>query len=483
MNTPTPVSALNTLTRPEKSASSKGSANDSGTSFSSALEQQKKTVSESEKPSGSARAPESGTEAPKENVAQRPDSQESKDESQDPGRTARHETSEKDTVSDKRNNDNQTEHDERSDTEGKQLAESEHARSSLDAVVQGLIPQTGEKTSGQPIASDSNPAQATNVIAAEKASRTAIAISDGNTRQAEIKSEKGAQATQSATREILSAVNEAAAGNQNGREIRVTNLQAAMNPAGAAIAGTHNRTGANQLQLLNGRIDAQRLEGARLERVEGTFARSENTSAFLDRVVEARRISGQQLLQNAMHSDIAAANTERATGGSEAVVPGLTMTNSQNTAFSLGSATVSTPVGSAQWGRDFSQQVSSFSQHLKNGLQTIELRLDPPDLGPIRISLSMSDNVAQASFVSPHGAVRHAVEQALPQLQEQLAQAGISLGQTSVGDQHQQGDQASAMPNAKAGSASSADAADTNDAAQPPIAAQRSHNGQVDTFA
>ena len=82
MNTPTPVSALNTLTRPEKSASSKGSANDSGTSFSSALEQQKKTVSESEKPSGTARAPESGTEAPKENVAQRPDSQESKDESQ-----------------------------------------------------------------------------------------------------------------------------------------------------------------------------------------------------------------------------------------------------------------------------------------------------------------------------------------------------------------------------------------------------------------
>src|SRR3546814_884422 len=68
---------------------------------------------------------------------------------------------------------------------------------------------------------------------------------------------------------------------------------------------------------------------------------------------------------------------------------------------------------------------------------TAELRLDPPELGPLRISINLSDNVAHAVFVSPHAAVRQTVENALPQLQQLLAQAGISLGQTSVSDQGQ----------------------------------------------
>src|SRR3546814_225550 len=66
-----------------------------------------------------------------------------------------------------------------------------------------------------------------------------------------------------------------------------------------------------------------------------------------------------------------------------------------------------------------------------------DLRLDPPELGPLRISINLSDNVAHAVFVSPHAAVRQTVENALPQLQQLLAQAGISLGQTSVSDQGQ----------------------------------------------
>ena len=43
--------------------------------------------------------------------------------------------------------------------------------------------------------------------------------------------------------------------------------------------------------------------------------------------------------------------------------------------------------------------------------------------------------MASASFVSAHASVRQAIETALPQLQQALAQAGISLGQTSVGEQ------------------------------------------------
>jgi flagellar hook-length control protein FliK len=99
--------------------------------------------------------------------------------------------------------------------------------------------------------------------------------------------------------------------------------------------------------------------------------------------------------------------------------------------------TVALPLNSPQWGAEFGRQFVSIAQGAANTPHTVEMRLDPPDLGPLRISISLHDNTAQASFVSPHAVVRQTVENALPQLQQALAQAGIALGQASVSDQGQ----------------------------------------------
>ncbi|MBO1111086.1 flagellar hook-length control protein FliK [Bordetella petrii] len=96
---------------------------------------------------------------------------------------------------------------------------------------------------------------------------------------------------------------------------------------------------------------------------------------------------------------------------------------------------VAVPVAATPaWGADLGRQLVVLSHDAARGQQTAELRLDPPDLGPLRVTLSVNDGVATASFVSAHAAVRHAVEAALPQLQQALAQAGLSLGQASVGE-------------------------------------------------
>ncbi|MCD0505978.1 flagellar hook-length control protein FliK, partial [Bordetella petrii] len=96
---------------------------------------------------------------------------------------------------------------------------------------------------------------------------------------------------------------------------------------------------------------------------------------------------------------------------------------------------VATPVAATPaWGADLGRQLVVLSHDARQNLQTAELRLDPPDLGPLRVTLSVNDGVANASFVSAHAAVRHAVEAALPQLQQALAQAGLSLGQANVGE-------------------------------------------------
>lgn len=98
-------------------------------------------------------------------------------------------------------------------------------------------------------------------------------------------------------------------------------------------------------------------------------------------------------------------------------------------------AAVSTPLSNPQWGTDFTRTVFNLSQTNNQGPIVAEMRLDPPDLGPIRITLTVHDNIMQAAFVSPHAVVRQTVENALPQLQQLLAQAGIALGDASVNDQ------------------------------------------------
>ncbi|WP_454673783.1 flagellar hook-length control protein FliK [Achromobacter pestifer] len=147
---------------------------------------------------------------------------------------------------------------------------------------------------------------------------------------------------------------------------------------------------------------------------------------------------------------------------------------------------IATPVGGTHWGTELGQQVVMMSTNARQGMQTAELRLDPPDLGPLRVSLNLSDGVASASFVSAHASVRQAIETAIPQLQQALAQAGISLGQTSVGEQSAQ--QEFAQQNGGNGSQRQsgggsvlADAAGDN--ATSVVVTPRNANALVDTFA
>nr|MDP2191521.1 flagellar hook-length control protein FliK [Rhodoferax sp.] len=110
---------------------------------------------------------------------------------------------------------------------------------------------------------------------------------------------------------------------------------------------------------------------------------------------------------------------------------------SSNTPAAVSTPSLSPEVGSSEWGKALGQQVVQMG---KAGHQVAELQLNPPGLGPLKVTLSMNDNQIQALFVSAHSSVRAAVEAALPQLRATLADSGISLGNTSVsaGSQQQQ---------------------------------------------
>lgn len=96
---------------------------------------------------------------------------------------------------------------------------------------------------------------------------------------------------------------------------------------------------------------------------------------------------------------------------------------------------VATPVHSPNWSADVGQRVVWMA---RNNVQEAQLSVNPPNLGPIEITLSLKDDAATARFFSPHAEVREILEQALPRLREMLAGAGVQLGQSDVGAQSQQ---------------------------------------------
>jgi len=91
---------------------------------------------------------------------------------------------------------------------------------------------------------------------------------------------------------------------------------------------------------------------------------------------------------------------------------------------------VDAPVGQHKWGGEFAQKIVwlSSQQH-----QVAEIRLNPAHLGPVEVMLSITQDQATAQFVSPHSAVRDAIQEALPRLREMMAENGIQLGNVMVG--------------------------------------------------
>ncbi|MDP1683519.1 MAG: flagellar hook-length control protein FliK [Burkholderiales bacterium] len=113
---------------------------------------------------------------------------------------------------------------------------------------------------------------------------------------------------------------------------------------------------------------------------------------------------------------------------------------------------VDVKVGTPGWDTAFSQRVTwaATNQH-----QVAELRLNPPNLGPIEIRITISNDQATAMFVSAHASVRDSIEAALPRLREMLGESGLTLGNVNVSSQsfqqQQQAGQGEEKPNAKHG--------------------------------
>ncbi|MDR5893350.1 flagellar hook-length control protein FliK [Halomonas mongoliensis] len=152
-------------------------------------------------------------------------------------------------------------------------------------------------------------------------------------------------------------------------------------------------------------------------------------------------------------------------------------------AASASQASLAAPLTSPAWPAQLGQQMVLLGQ--RGGEQRAELHLNPAELGPLTISLKVSEQGAQAQFLSAHASVRQAVEQAIPQLREALAEQGISLGEASVGEQRQQGqEQRQAFAGGAPPSSSASDSAEIESLIPVPAPdGQLIEAGRVDLYA
>jgi flagellar hook-length control protein FliK len=68
----------------------------------------------------------------------------------------------------------------------------------------------------------------------------------------------------------------------------------------------------------------------------------------------------------------------------------------------------------------------------QGGEQSASLTMNPPDLGPMQVVLSVSNNQATVEFMAAQPEVRQALEAALPRLRDMMSESGIQLGQANV---------------------------------------------------
>ncbi len=111
----------------------------------------------------------------------------------------------------------------------------------------------------------------------------------------------------------------------------------------------------------------------------------------------------------------------------------------------LGGATLTihAAVGSAAFADEVSARAAGLAQA---GITQAQLQLNPADLGPVQVHITMQAGQATVWFGATHADTRAALEQSLPRLRELFAGAGMPLTDSGVFREPPQQQQAQAAP-------------------------------------
>jgi flagellar hook-length control protein FliK len=146
----------------------------------------------------------------------------------------------------------------------------------------------------------------------------------------------------------------------------------------------------------------------------------------------ATKNAGDDLISPKSDTASAAAPVADPTSTLAMLQPAREAADTQSAAVTRTTTQIDSPVGSPGFTEEAAQRVTWMA---KNGIDHAEIRVTPPDMGPIHVSIDMKQNEASVNFVVTQTDTRVAVEDSLHRLEEMFAESGIALSQASVGQQ------------------------------------------------
>ncbi len=157
-----------------------------------------------------------------------------------------------------------------------------------------------------------------------------------------------------------------------------------------------------------------------------------------------------------------------------------TAPHSAHSAAPPASTAIPLPITHPDWDQSLAQRVVWL---VNQNVQGAELRINPPQLGPVEMRIVMNNDQATVSFTSQHAAVREALEAAVPRLRDMFSDNGLTLGNVNV-SQHSFAQQRQDNPYAANPSAPSS-YGERSEPAEPatPGVVTRVINGLVDLYA
>jgi flagellar hook-length control protein FliK len=201
-------------------------------------------------------------------------------------------------------------------------------------------------------------------------------------------------------------------------------LQSTQDPASRSERESRQEPAGNNIM----RAVAERSTGAEGQQpvqrnLDPTTAGSEGRAAFAGKLAETLEALGGRSAspdKDAGEAPRPGAQAQAAVQGALAARPVLAASQALNV-----------PFGQAGWGDAIMDKMMWMSSQ---NLRSVEIRLDPADLGPLEIHIQTRGQEHQVQFVTQNPSVREALEAQMFRLREAFSQQGMDLVNVTVGD-------------------------------------------------
>lgn len=119
------------------------------------------------------------------------------------------------------------------------------------------------------------------------------------------------------------------------------------------------------------------------------------------------------------------------------------LSNFQTSGGSSAPPAIAAPLGEEGWGQAMGERIMWM---IGKGVQSSSIRINPPNLGPIQVHVSVHNDQTSVNILAQHGVVKDALEAAIPRLREMLHESNLQLVNVDVSHrENMQQDNRSAM--------------------------------------